>query len=122
MDLEMVIQSEGSQKEKYHMLTHGCRIQKNGVDVLLCKAETETQTQRTKVWIPKWEVVGWWDGLGDWDSHTYTTMCKYTTNENLLGSTGNSTQCLGKKIQKREDICIYLAEIHFAVQQKLTYF
>ena len=60
-------------------------------------------------------VVGWWDGLGDWDSHTYTTMCKYTTNENLLGSTGNSTQCLGKKIQKREDICIYLAEIHFAV-------
>ena len=40
---------------------------KNGMDSLLCKAEIETQTERTKVWIPKGEVVGWWDGLGGWD-------------------------------------------------------
>ena len=45
MDLEMVIQSEVSQKEKnkYHILTHICGIQKNGTDELVSKAEIETQ-------------------------------------------------------------------------------
>ena len=45
MDLEMVIQSEVSQKEKnkYHILTHICGIQKNGTDELVCKAEIETK-------------------------------------------------------------------------------
>ena len=45
MDLETVIQSEVSQKEKnqYRILTHICGIQKNGIDELICKAEIETQ-------------------------------------------------------------------------------
>ena len=45
MDLESVIQSELSQKEKnkYHILMHICRIWKNGIDDLICKAEIETQ-------------------------------------------------------------------------------
>ena len=45
MDLETVIQSEVSQKEKnrYPILTHICGIQKNGTDELVCKAEIETQ-------------------------------------------------------------------------------
>ena len=49
MDLEMVIQGEVSQKEKnkYHTLTRTCGIQKNGADEPICKAEIETQTQRT---------------------------------------------------------------------------
>ena len=53
MDLETVIQSKVSQKEKkqYRILTHICGIQKNGIDDPICKAEIETQTQRTNVWI-----------------------------------------------------------------------
>ena len=44
-DLETVIQSEVSQKEKnrYHTLTHICGIYKNGTDEPVCKAEIETQ-------------------------------------------------------------------------------
>ena len=45
LDLGTVIQSEVSQKEKnkYHILTNICRIQKNGTDEPVCKAEIETQ-------------------------------------------------------------------------------
>ena len=72
MDLETVIQSEVSQKEKnkYHILTHICGTQKNGTDELVCKAEIETQMQRTNIWTPRGESGGcgwWWDELGDWD-------------------------------------------------------
>ncbi|MCQ5247155.1 hypothetical protein NE548_09425, partial [Lactobacillus gasseri] len=43
--LEIVIQSKVSQteKNKFHILTHICGIQKNSID-LICKAETETRT------------------------------------------------------------------------------
>ena len=34
-------------------------IYKNGIDDLICKAETETQIQRTNVWISKGEVGGY---------------------------------------------------------------
>ena len=44
IDLESVIQSEVSQKNKCHILMHKCGIQKNGIDDLICKTETETQT------------------------------------------------------------------------------
>jgi len=45
MDLETVLQSERSQNEKnkYHIITHVCGIQNNGVDDLICKREVETQ-------------------------------------------------------------------------------
>ena len=45
LDLETVIQSEVSQKEKnkYRILMHICGMQKNGTDELVCKAEIETQ-------------------------------------------------------------------------------
>ena len=44
MDLESVIQSEVSQKEKnkYHILMHICGIQKNGTDEPICTAGIET--------------------------------------------------------------------------------
>ena len=68
MDLETVIQSEVSQKEKskYRILMHICGIQKNGTDEPVCKAEIEIQMQRTNVWTPRGENGGW-DELGDWD-------------------------------------------------------
>ena len=60
MDLETVIQSELSYKEKnkYCILTHLCGIQKNGTDEPICNTETETLTQRTNVWTPWGERVG----------------------------------------------------------------
>ena len=60
MDLETVIQSEVSQKEKnkYRILTHICGTQKNGTDEPVCSAEIETQMQRTNVWTPVGKVAG----------------------------------------------------------------
>ena len=45
MDLETVIQSEVSQKEKnkYRILMYICGIWENGRDELVCRAEIETQ-------------------------------------------------------------------------------
>ena len=45
MDLETVIQSELSQKEKnkYRILMHLCGTYKNGTDEPVCRAEIETQ-------------------------------------------------------------------------------
>ena len=76
MDLETVIQGEVSQKEKnkYHILTYICGIQKNGTDEPICKAEIETQTQRTNIWTPREEGEGginWEIGID-----IYATMYK----------------------------------------------
>ena len=88
----------------------------NGTDDLICKAETETQTQRRNIQIRgktgdgrKWET-----GID-----IYTLLILYTkqiTNESILYGTRNSTHCgdLNRNaVQKGRDI-------HFAVQQKLT--
>ena len=57
MNLETAIHSKVSQNEKnkYHILMYIYGIQKSGVDELTCKAEVETQIQRTNVWIPRAE-------------------------------------------------------------------
>ena len=50
MDLESVIQSEVSQKEKnkYHTLIHICAVQ-NGTDEHICRGGIETQTENEHV-------------------------------------------------------------------------
>ena len=57
MDLETVIQSEVSQREKQisYINAHMWNL-KNGIDDLICKAEIETQTWRTNIWIPRGKV------------------------------------------------------------------
>ena len=47
MNLEPIMQSEVSQKEKdkYHVLTHMYRIQKNGSEEFIYKATMEKQTK-----------------------------------------------------------------------------
>ena len=57
MDLEIVIQSEISQKEKdkYRIISLLCGIQKNGTDEFICKAEIELQMQKTNLWLPRGE-------------------------------------------------------------------
>ena len=52
MQLELIIQSEVTQKEKdkYCILTHIYRIQKNGTEEFICRAAVEKQTQRIDLW------------------------------------------------------------------------
>ena len=62
-----IIQRKVSYKEKNTIyLCRYMEARKNGIDDLICKTETETQTQRTNIWTPSGEEVGW-DELGDWD-------------------------------------------------------
>ena len=55
MDLDIVMQSEVSQKDKYSIIFVIGGIQKNGIDEVTCKAATESQIQRTNLWLPKGE-------------------------------------------------------------------
>ena len=61
-DRETVIQSEVSQKEKnkYRILTHIYGTSKNGTDEPVCRAEIETQMERTNVWTPRGEIGRGW--------------------------------------------------------------
>ena len=47
------------------MLMNICEIQKNGTDELICKAEIETQMQKTNIWTLRRK--GGWDELGNWN-------------------------------------------------------
>ena len=69
LDLETVMQSEVSQKEKnkYCILTHICGIQTNGTDEPVCKAKIEIQMQRTNVWTPRRESRVEGDGGMNWE-------------------------------------------------------
>ena len=53
VDLETVIQSDVSQKEKdkYHIISLTYGLQKNGTDELILKTEIESQMQRTNMYI-----------------------------------------------------------------------
>ena len=59
------------------------------------------------------------------DAYTLLILCiKQITDENLLHSTGNSTQhpvvtCTGRK-PKDEGTCVYIQLVHCDIQQKLT--
>ena len=87
MDLETIILSKVSQKEKNkRILTHICEIQKNGRDEPICKAEIETQMQSTNVWTPRKERDGMDLEIG---IDIYTLLCiKQMVGEGLLYSTG----------------------------------
>ena len=52
MNLEPIICSEVSQKEKYkyQIQTHIYGIQKEGTDEFICRAAMEKQTKRTDLW------------------------------------------------------------------------
>ena len=62
-------------------------LEKNGIDDLICKAERETQTERTKVWTLGLKGREGKNELGDWDSHIYPIDTMYKIdNKNLLVS------------------------------------
>ena len=61
----------------------------NGSDEFICKAEIESQMQTKTLTVTKGGGMKWETGIG-----MYTLLCtKQMANENLLCSTGNSTQC-----------------------------
>ena len=74
MELEIIILSKVSQKEKdkYHMISLICRIL-NMTQVNFYEAETDSQTQRTNLWLPRGREVaeGWSGSLGSADANYY---------------------------------------------------
>ena len=77
MKLEPIIQSEVSQKEKdkYRILMHIFRIQKNGTEEFIYRLAVKEQTQRIDLWT--WGERG---GEGEMyrksNMETYITICK----------------------------------------------
>ena len=52
MNLEIIIPSKVSQR-KANILSLICRILKNGTNELIYKIETDSQTLKTDLWLPK---------------------------------------------------------------------
>ena len=50
MDLEIIIQNEVSQQTLIWLI---CEIWKDDTDELIYKTETDSQTYRTDLWLPK---------------------------------------------------------------------
>ena len=69
MDLETVIQSEVSQKEKnkYHILTHVCGICKNGYSRSYLQSRNRDTDVENKRMDTKGEKGRGWEELEDWN-------------------------------------------------------
>ena len=97
MDLECVIQSEVSQKEKKQTYNMAYMWNLEKSQRLTHWQSRNRQMQRPNLPLPRGKRGGWmnWEtGIG-----MYTPLCvKQITKENLLGTTGSSTQCSGRSI------------------------
>ena len=99
---------------------------KYGTNELIYKTETDSQTERTDLWLPRES----WGGRGmDWEfgvGRRKLLHLEWIHNKVLLYSTGNYIQYSvtnhnGKECEKEYIIYIYVYNLsHFAVQQKLT--
>ena len=79
-----------SEREKYHVLTYSCGIQKNGIADLICKTDTDAENNHIDTKGAKGDGMNWEIGT---DIYTPLILCiKQITNENLSRA-GNSTQC-----------------------------
>ena len=82
ISLEPIIQNEMSQKEKdkYHILTHVYRIQKNVTEELIYRAAMEKQTQKTDLRTQGGEGGRKEEGkvkmYGESNLETHNTKCK----------------------------------------------
>ena len=131
MNLEPIIQSEVSQKEKdkYHTLMHIYGIQKDDTDEFICRVAMEKQTQRTDLWT-------WWGGqeeegemYGNNNMETYNTICKIDSQwefalylrELIQGFYINLRVAMGGRL-KREGTYVYLWLSLVDVRQKPTKF
>ena len=75
MNLEPIIQSEVSQKEKdkYRILARIYGIQKNGTDGFICKAAVEKQREQA---YGHGKMGGEGELYGENNMETYITICK----------------------------------------------
>ena len=117
MNLEPIIHSEVSQKEKdkYCILTHIYGMQKNGTEEFIYKAAMEKQTQRTDMDMGR---GGEGEMYGKSNKETYIIICKTDSQWefaiylrklkkgfciNLEGGEGEGDE---REVQKGGDICI----------------
>ena len=90
IDLEIIILNEVGERQIYDS-TYMWNL-KNDTDELTYKTETDSQTQKTNLWLPKEKRVGR-DKLGVWDQRIHTTICKIGKQQHpTIYSTGNYIQ------------------------------
>ena len=84
MNLEPVIQSEVSQKEKdkYCILMHIYRIQKNGTEEFIYRVTVEKQPQKIELWT--WGEGGEGEMYGKSNMETYFTICKIDSQQEFV--------------------------------------
>ena len=81
-----------ARKDKYHMISLTCGIQKRDTNELIYKTETVLQISKTNLMVTKGDREGR-DKSGAWDEHTHTTIYKIDNQQgHTVYSTGNSTQ------------------------------
>ena len=76
IDLEMIILSKVSQS-KIHNIIYMWKLKKMDTNELIYKTETDSQTSKINLWLPKGKGggVGWGGGgLGVWDWHSHTVV------------------------------------------------
>ena len=78
VNLEPIIQSEVSQKEKYkyHTLMHMYKIQKDGTDEFVFRAAMEKQTQKNRPKDPGGGEEGEGEMYGESNMEIYNTVRK----------------------------------------------
>ena len=120
MNLEPIIQSEVSQKEKdkYCILTHIHIIQKNDTEEFIYRATMEKQTQRIDLWT--WGVED--EMYEKSNMETYMTICKIDSQWEFAVWLRKLKQRLcinlkawdwevdGREFQKGGDICIFMSD------------
>ena len=126
MNLEPIIQSEVSQKEKdkYHILTHIYGIYKDGTDEFIYRAALEKQIYGH---VPR-EVVG--EMYGESNLEIYISMCKIYSQwefavwlrELKQGICNNLEAWNGEgnvsEVEAGEDICIPMADLCWYLVKK----
>ena len=91
MNLELIIQTEVSQKEKdkYHILKHIYGIYKDGTDESICKAAMEKHREQT---YGHRERGGDGEMCGEINMDTYITICKIDSRGEFSVGSGNSNR------------------------------
>ena len=125
MNLEPIIQSEVSQKEKdkYQILTHIYGIQKNGTEKFICRAAVEKQTEQM---YGHGERGGEGEMYGESNMKLTSPCVKEIAKRNLLYGSGTSNRGsvstqrggMGRQMGesfKREGMYVYLWLIHVEV-------
>ena len=72
MDLETVIESEASQKEKKQILYINIYVESGGkkmVEVILPTEQKQRHRHREQMYGNQGGEREWWDELGDWGKH-----------------------------------------------------